>query len=88
MHACFRRNQDIHNCRPFDTIIKIFKTKQSFIAFLNNLIEEGIAKITTYAMIWDREVKANVITAVTDKAIEDGRHEWAELGFLSRFMQG
>jgi hypothetical protein len=65
---------------------KAFKTKQSFIAFLNNLIEEGVAKITTYAMTWDKEVKANVITAVTDQAIEDGRHEWAKLGFLSRFI--
>lgn len=65
---------------------KAFKTKQSFIAFLNNLIEEGVAKITTYAMTWDKEVKANIITAVTDQAIEDGRHEWAKLGFLSRFI--
>jgi Cdc6-like AAA superfamily ATPase len=65
---------------------KAFKTKQAFIAFLNNLIEEGVAKITTYAMTWDKEVRANVITAVTDQAIDDGRHEWAKLGFLSRFI--
>jgi hypothetical protein len=65
---------------------KAFKTRQTFIAFLNNLIEEGIAKITTYGMVWDREVNANVITAVTDEAINDGRHEWAKLGFLSRFV--
>jgi len=62
------------------------KTRQAFIAFLNNLIEEGIAKITTYAMIWDKEVKANVITSVTDQAIAEGRHEWAKMGFLSRFI--
>lgn len=62
------------------------KTRQSFIAFLNNLIEEGIAKITTYSTVWDKEAKANVITAVTDEAIKDGRHEWAKLGFLSRFV--
>lgn len=65
---------------------KSHKTRQSFIAFLNNLIEEGVAKITTYAMIWDKDVKANVITAVTDQAIKDGRHEWAKMGFLSRFI--
>ena len=65
---------------------KAYKTRESFIAFLNNLIEEGVAKITTYAMIWDKEVKCNVITAVTDQAIKDGRHEWAKLGFLSRFI--
>jgi hypothetical protein len=65
---------------------KSTKTRQSFVAFLNNLIEEGIAKITTYANIWDREVKANVITAVTDEALQDGRREWAKMGFLSRFI--
>lgn len=65
---------------------KSTKTRQSFVAFLNNLIEEGIAKITTYANIWDKDVKANVITAVTDEALKDGRHEWAKMGFLSRFI--
>jgi len=65
---------------------KSFKTKQTFIAFLNNLMEEGIVKITTYAMIWDKDVNANVITAVTDQALQDGRHEWAKMGFLSRFI--
>ncbi len=65
---------------------KATKTRESFIAFLNNLVEEGIAKITTYATIWDKEVKANLITAVTDEAIRDGRHDWAKMGFLSRFI--
>ena len=65
---------------------KSTKTRQSFVAFLNNLIEEGVAKITTYANIWDKEVKANVITAVTNDALKDGRHEWAKMGFLSRFI--
>ncbi len=65
---------------------KSTKTRQSFVAFLNNLIEEGVAKITTYANVWDKEVKANLITAVTDEALEDGRHEWAKMGFLSRFI--
>ena len=65
---------------------KSTKTRQSFVAFLNNLIEEGIAKITTYATIWDREAKANLVTAVTDEALKDARHEWAKMGFLSRFI--
>lgn len=65
---------------------KATKTRESFIAFLNNLVEEGVAKITTYATIWDKEVKANLITAVTDEAIRDGRHDWAKMGFLSRFI--
>jgi hypothetical protein len=65
---------------------KSTKTRQAFVAFLNNLIEEGLAKITTYANVWDKEVNANVITAVTDQALQDGRHEWAKMGFLSRFI--
>ena len=53
---------------------------------MNNLIKEGIAKIATYATIWDKEAKANVVTAVTDEAFEDARHKWAKMGFLSRFI--
>jgi hypothetical protein len=65
---------------------KSTKTRQSFIAFLNNLIEEGVAKMTTYATIWEKDVKANVITAVTDEVLKDARHDWAKMGFLSRFI--
>lgn len=65
---------------------KATKTRQSFVAFLNNLIEEGVAKITSYANVWDKDVKANVITAVTDEALNDARHSWAKMGFLSRFV--
>ena len=62
------------------------KTRNTFVAFLNNLIEEGVAKIATYAMVWNKDVKANVITAVTDIALKDARHSWAKMGFLSRFI--
>lgn len=65
---------------------KSTKTRQSFIAFLNNLIEEGVAKMTTYATIWEKDVKANVVTAVTDEVLRDARHDWAKMGFLSRFI--
>lgn len=62
------------------------KTRRSFTAFLNNLIEEGVAKITTYSTVWNRDATANVITAVTDEALKDARHNWAKMGFLSRFI--
>lgn len=62
------------------------KTRKNFVAFINNLIEEGIAKMTTYATIWEKEVNCNVITAVTDVELKDARHEWAKMGFLSRFL--
>ena len=62
------------------------KTRKSFIAFLNNLIEEGVAKMTTYATVWSQDVNANVIAAITDEALRDGRRGWAKMGFLSRFI--
>jgi len=62
------------------------KTRKNFVAFLNNFIEEGLAKVTTYATIWEKEVRGNLITAVTDAALLDGRREWAGMGFLSRFV--
>lgn len=67
-------------------ISKSTKTRKSFIAFINNLIEEGVAKIQTYAMSWDKEVNCNIITAVTDQELRDSRHDWAKMGFLSRFL--
>lgn len=65
---------------------KSTKTRLAFVAFLNNLIEEGVARISTYVTSWEKPVRCNVITAVTDEAIEDGRHEWGKIGFLSRFI--
>lgn len=62
------------------------KTRQSFVAFLNNLIEEGVAKITTYSTVWNKDANANIISAVTDDALRDARHGWAKMGFLSRFI--
>lgn len=65
---------------------KSTKTRQSLVAFLNNLIEEGVAKMTSYATIWEKEVRCGLVTAVTDEALKDGRHEWANMGFLSRMF--
>jgi hypothetical protein len=65
---------------------KSTKTRQSFASFLNNLIEEGVAKMTTYATVWNKDCNANVITAVTDEELRDARHNWAKIGFLSRFI--
>jgi hypothetical protein len=67
-------------------LAKSTKTRQSFVAFLNNLIEEGVAKMTSYATVWNKDCNANVITAVTDEELRDARHNWAKIGFLSRFI--
>jgi len=65
---------------------KSVRTRMSLIAFLNSLIEEGIAKMTSYVTSWDKEVNCGLVTAVTDEALKDGRHEWAKMGFLSRML--
>jgi len=65
---------------------KSTKTRKAFIAFLNNLIEEGVAKITSYVTIWEREASCGLIAAITEEELKDGRHDWAKMGFLSRMF--
>jgi hypothetical protein len=67
-------------------LAKPTKTRQALVALFNNLIEEGVAKVTTYVMTWEREVKANLITALTKDTLEDERHKWGKMGFTSRFL--
>lgn len=67
-------------------LAKQTKTRQGFVTFLNNLIEEGVAKMTSYSTMWNKDANANVITAVTDEELRDSRHNWAKIGFLSRFI--
>jgi hypothetical protein len=64
------------------------KTRRGFIAFLNNLTEEGVGKIVSNAFVQltDDVVTANIITAVTKGAILDARRGWTSMGFLSRFI--
>ncbi len=65
---------------------KATKTRKSLIAFFNNLIEEGVAKMTTGATIWEQEVNCGLIAAITSEELKDGRHDWAKMGFLSRMF--
>jgi len=62
------------------------KTRRGFIAFLNNLMEEGVSKVATgaHVQLENRSVTANVIGAVTRGAILDARRGWSSMGFLSR----
>lgn len=64
------------------------KTRNSLIAFLNSLIEEGVVNIATGFMVRTEslEVKANMITAVTEGVLEDKRRQWEKMGFISRFI--
>lgn len=65
------------------------ETVKSFIAFMNALIEEGVVNINTYAVkISKRKVPARcgLITAITPEYLNDQRHRWLKMGFLSRML--
>jgi len=62
-------------------------TVNTLITFLNSLIEEGIATVSTYAtprLNYSRPVKCGLIAAITTDEFMDHRHKWERLGFLSR----
>jgi len=63
-------------------------TVETFIAFLNGLIEEGIVEIQTYATSIKLTVPArcNIITSIAKEHLFDQRHRWTKVGFLSRVV--
>jgi len=63
-------------------------TVRTFITSLNALTEEGVASYSTYAgrRSSDIAVKCGIITAITDEELNDQRHSWGRLGFLSRVI--
>jgi len=62
------------------------KTRDDFIAFMNNLIEEGVGSIHTYAQHWDGKefVKCGLITTIAESDLLRRSRRWFEMGFLSR----
>jgi hypothetical protein len=73
-------------------------TVHSLIAFLNCLLEEGVMKMSTYAMSVGvpsegmsvssptLPIKCGLITAMAKEVLLDGRHGWARMGFMSRLL--
>ena len=64
-------------------------TVSGLITFLNALIEEGVADISTYAqgMTYRKEhLRCGLISAITRDALIDKRHQWTSIGFLSRAL--
>lgn len=63
-------------------------TVETFVSFLNGLIEEGIAEVATYAMQLKVKlpVRCNVITSIAKEHLFDQRHRWSKIGFLSRVV--
>ena len=67
---------------------KKYETRNSFIAFLNGLVEEGVAEIqTAFLSIKLKSPKPiGIIACITPEALEDKRHPWASMGFMSRLL--
>jgi len=62
------------------------KDKLDFIAFINNLIEEGVGSIHTFAQHWDGKkfVKCGLILTITEPDLLRRSRRWTEMGLLSR----
>lgn len=62
------------------------KTRDDFIAFFNNLIEEGVGSVHTFAQHWDGKefVKCGLITTIAEPDLLRKSRRWYEMGFLSR----
>lgn len=72
-------------------LLKPLSRRQSTVAglitFLNALIEEGVADISTYAqgMTYRKEhLRCGLVSAITREALMDKRHQWTSMGFLTR----
>jgi hypothetical protein len=63
-------------------------TVETFVAFLNGLIEEGLVEVQTYALQKRLKVPArcNIITSIAKEHLFDQRHRWSKMGFLSRVI--
>lgn len=73
-------------------------TVHSLIAFLNCLLEEGVMKMSTYAMSVgvpsegmsvsspSTPIKCGLITAMAKDLLLDGSHHWTQMGFMSRML--
>lgn len=64
-------------------------TVKTFTTFMNSLIEEGIAEISTYAQgmtMRKTDLRCGLLTAITRDKLMDKRHEWAKMGFLTRAL--
>lgn len=62
-------------------------TVNHFIAFFNNLIEEGVIEIHTGVInIRKTGLNCGLITTITREELFDRRHRWNRIGFLSRLL--
>lgn len=70
--------------------LRVTKRKQSTasnsLTILNSLTEEGYTGTLPLGQIINAPIHANIITALTQDEMQDKRHKWTKLGFLSRFV--
>jgi len=61
-------------------------TRETFIAFMNCLIEDGLKAIATYYMRWESKepIKCGMITTIAQPDLLYAAGRWYEIGFLSR----
>lgn len=69
-------------------ISKKKETSHTFLGFLNELMEEGVKELQTYAIQLElpRRVNAGVIACLTRDELESRKDFWNGIGLLSRFL--
>jgi len=84
------RDKRIHHIIIPDLITPLSRqpsTVATFIAFFNNLIEEGVVEVHTYAQNFKVEgLNVGIISTITPSILNDSRHRWTRMGFLSRML--
>lgn len=65
---------------------KKYSTQSNSLTILNAITEEGWSGKLPMGQVIDKPIRANVITALTADEMQDKRHKWSKLGFLSRFI--
>lgn len=64
-------------------------TADSLVTFLSGIIEEGTARIATYAtpdLGLAVPVRCNIITAIAKEFVQTRRAAWTKIGFMSRLL--
>ena len=67
---------------------KQHSTVETFIAFMNGLLEEGQVAVSTFAMHLELpgETRCNLITSTTRRDLSKQMDRWTRIGFISRLI--
>jgi hypothetical protein len=63
-----------------------YSTQANSLTIINAITEEGWSGKLPLGQTIDKPINANLITAITKDEINDKRHKWAQIGFMSRFL--